>query len=147
MEQYIVISSIIIGLIMFVMIIVLIIFACTKSRREYGRIKNPAEAEGTVTDIKFISSNHVRGYEYYVISYSFTDSCGKLYEKNFKNQYSDNFNKGDKITVYYDINNPDKCVTDYKLKADKNRWWQALIIAAVIIIIPFIISFTIMYRD
>ncbi len=82
-------------------------------------------------------------YQVNIISYSFTDICGKPYNKNFKNHRLDGFKTGDKITVYYDINNPDKCVTDYKLKADKNQWWQALIITAVIIIVPFVIAFAI----
>lgn len=82
-------------------------------------------------------------YQVNIISYSFTDICEKTYNKNFKNHRLDGFKTGDKITVYYDINNPDKCVTDYKLKADKNQWWQALIITAVIIIVPFVIAFAI----
>lgn len=143
MEHYIVISAIVSLPVMLAAIIVIIIFSCTKSRREYRRIKNISEAEGIVTNIKFISSIHGResSYEYYDISYSFTDIYGKIYYKNFLNHHLDGFKEGDKITVYYDMDNPDKCVTDYKLKADKNKWWQALIIAAVIIIVPFVISF------
>lgn len=146
MEHYIVISAIIGVFIIFATIIVVIIFACTKSRREYGRIKNMAESEGTITGIKFIEPHPDGGYEHYVISYSFTDIYGKSYSKSFENQRLNGFKKGDKITVYYDVDNPNKCVTDYKLKADKNKWWQALIIAAIIIIVPFIISFAI-YND
>lgn len=143
MEHYVVIIAVISIPLMLAAIIAIVLFSCTKSRREYKRIKNISEAEGTIIDIKFVGSLHdlESSYEYYVISYSFTDSCGKIYSKSFKNQRLDNFKEGDKIIVYYDIDNPDKCVTDYKLKADKNKWWQALIITAIIIVVPLVISF------
>ncbi|MBQ8349844.1 MAG: DUF3592 domain-containing protein [Ruminococcus sp.] len=143
MEHYVEIIAVISILLMLAAIIAIVLFSCTKSRREYKRIKNISEAEGTIIDIKFVGSLHdlESSYEYYVISYSFTDSCGKIYSKSFKNQRLDNFKEGDKITVYYDMDNPDKCVTDYKLKADKNKWWQALIITAIIIVVPLVISF------
>lgn len=149
MERYIVISAIISLPVMLAAIILIIIFSCTKSRREYRCIKNISEAEGTITDIKLMSLTHSleSSYEYYDIRYSFTDIYGKTYCKNFLNQHLDGFKEGDKIIVYYDIDNPDKCVTDYKLKADKNKWWQALIIAAVIIIVPFVISFVVYYGN
>lgn len=143
MEHYVVIIAVISIPLMLAAIIAIVLFSCTKSRREYKRIKNISEAEGTIIDIKFVGSLHdlESSYEYYVISYSFTDSCGKIYSKSFKNQRLDNFKEGDKIIVYYDMDNPDKCVTDYKLKADKNKWWQALIITAIIIVVPLVISF------
>lgn len=143
MEHYVEIIAVISIPLMLAVIIAIVLFSCTKSRREYKRIKNISEAEGTIIDIKFVGSLHdlESSYEYYVISYSFTDSCGKIYSKSFKNQRLDNFKEGDKITVYYDMDNPDKCVTDYKLKADKNKWWQALIITAIIIVVPLVISF------
>ena len=143
MEHYVVIIAVISIPLMLAAIIAIVLFSCTKSRREYKRIKNISEAEGTIIDIKFVGSLHdlESSYEYYVISYSFTDSCGKIYSKSFKNQRLDNFKEGDKIIVYYDIDTPDKCVTDYKLKADKNKWWQALIITAIIIVVPLVISF------
>ncbi len=143
MEHYVEIIAVISIPLMLAAIIAIVLFSCTKSRREYKRIKNISEAEGTIIDIKFVGSLHdlESSYEYYVISYSFTDSCGKIYSKSFKNQRLDNFKEGDKITVYYDMDNPDKCVTDYKLKADKNKWWQALIITAIIIVVPLVISF------
>ncbi len=143
MEHYVEIIAVISIPLMLAAIIAIVLFSCTKSRREYKRIKNISEAEGTIIDIKFVGSLHdlESSYEYYFISYSFTDSCGKIYSKSFKNQRLDNFKEGDKITVYYDMDNPDKCVTDYKLKADKNKWWQALIITAIIIVVPLVISF------
>ena len=130
MEHYVEIIAVISIPLMLAAIIAIVLFSCTKSRREYKRIKNISEAEGTIIDIKFVGSLHdlESSYEYYVISYSFTDSCGKIYSKSFKNQRLDNFKEGDKIT-------------DYKLKADKNKWWQALIITAIIIVVPLVISF------
>lgn len=149
MEHYIVIIAIISLPVMLAAIISIVLLTTTKSKREYRRIKNLSESEGTITDIKFSESTEIEGpcYEYYVISYSFIDSCGKMYRKSFKNTHLDGFKEGDKITVYYDANDPDKCVTDYKLKADKNTWWQALIITAIIIIVPVVISFAISYSD
>lgn len=150
MEQHVIILAIIgvlIMLIAIIAIIVIIVFACTESRREYKRIKNISETDATITDIKLIESNDSvegpYGPDYYVVSYSFTDNIGKIYSNNFKCQHLDGFEKGGRITIFYDIDDPDKCVTDYKLKADKNKWWQALIIAAVIIIVPVVIAFTI----
>ena len=146
MEHYILIIAIISIPVMLAAIITIIVFSCTKSQREYNRIKNISETEGTIIDIEFVCSSHSfeSSYKYYVVSYSFTDSFGKMYNKSFKHHRSDDFKEGDKIIVYYDIDNPDKCVTDYKLKADKNCWWQALIIAAIIIIVPIVISFAIL---
>lgn len=143
MEHYVVISAIISIPIMLAAIFVIIIIASTKSRREYKRIKNLAESEGTITNIKHIRANQTEDIDYYVINYSFTDIRGKSYSKSFKNHRLGDFKEGGKITVYYDMDDPYKCVTDYKLKAEKNMWWQALLIAAVIIIIPFVIVFTI----
>lgn len=117
----------------------LIVFACTKSKRDYKRIKNMAEAEGRIIDIKYIRSPHADGYDYYVISYSFTDCDGKTHNKSFQRQRKENLEKGDKLTVYYDMECPDKCVTEYKITKEKNMWWQGLIIFAILIIIPFIV--------
>lgn len=148
MEDHIVISAVIIVFIMFASIVIIAVYASTKSRREYNRIKNMAESEGIITEIEFHSADlRLEGnQDYYNVSYSFTDIQGKPHEKNFKiskrSRNKDNLKEGDKITVYYDIDAPDKCVTDYKLKADKNQWWQALIIIAVIVVVPFIIAFT-----
>lgn len=145
MEHNIVIIAVISIPVMLVAIISIVLFAATKSKREYKRIKKLSETQGTITDIKFISSIHsLEGSaEYYVISYSFIDNYGKMYRKSFKNGHLDGFKEGDKITVYYDLNDPNKCVTDYKLKSDKNKWWQYLIITAIIIIVPLVIYFAV----
>lgn len=147
MEHYVVIFAIISILVMFVAIISIVLLTTTKSRREYRHIKKLSKSEGIITDIKFIASTHSleSSYEYYVISYSFIDSLGNIYKKSFQNQHLNGFKEGDKIIVYYDTDEPDKCVTDYKLKADKNKWWQAMIITAIILIVPFVISFAVYY--
>ncbi|MDE6788552.1 MAG: hypothetical protein K2J47_04440, partial [Ruminococcus sp.] len=144
---YIIIFAIIGIFIIFTAIFVLIILVCTKNQRDYRHIKNKAEADGIITHIRFIEANQADDYEYYDINYSFTDIYGIPYNKNFKSQRLKSLKEGDKISVYYDIDNPNKCVTDYKLKADKNLWWQALLITSIIVFIPFIISFVIYYND
>lgn len=147
MEDHMVISAVIIVFLMFASIVILAVYASTKSRREYNRIKNMAESEGIITEIEFHSAHlHTEGdHDYYNVSYSFTDIQGKPHEKKFsinkRKRNKDDLKEGDKITVYYDIDDPNKCVTDYKLKADKNQWWQALIVIAVIVVVPFIIAF------
>ncbi len=67
MEHYVEIFAVIILFIMFAAIIVIVIFFSIKSRREYRRIKNISESEGTVTDIEFIESHPYDGIsgEYY----------------------------------------------------------------------------------
>ena len=57
MEHYVEIFAVISLFIMFAAIIVIVIFFSIKSRREYRRIKNISEYEGTVTDIEFIESH------------------------------------------------------------------------------------------
>lgn len=83
----------------------------------------------------------VESSKYYIVRYSFTEMCGKTYNKKFEKYKLDDLKKGDKIIVYYDVNNPNKCVIDHRLNADKNLWWKALIIAAVIIVVPFVFGF------
>lgn len=64
MEHYVEIFAVIILFIMFAAIIVIVIFSSTKSRREYRRIKNISEYEGTVTDIESHPHDGISG-EYY----------------------------------------------------------------------------------
>ncbi|MCM1529917.1 MAG: DUF3592 domain-containing protein [Alistipes sp.] len=136
------ILAIAVVLVMLIAVFFIIIFACTKSRREYGRIKNREEAEGTITNIEYHDFDlHTESREYYIVHYSFTDICGKTHNKQFQEYRTDKLNVGDKITVYYDVDDPNKCVTAYKLKTDKNLWWKASLIAAVIIGVPFIVVF------
>lgn len=143
MEHYIVISAIIGVFIVVIAIFGLVIFATTVSRRKYRSIKNRTEAVGTITRIQHISPVKIEQNlnEHYIVDYTFTDINGFSHNGNFEIGRLKNLKEGDKISVYYDTNKPDKCVTDYKLNAEKNLWWQALLVTLAIFSLPFIIIF------
>lgn len=143
MEHYIEALAIIVISVMSIAIIMLIILTSTVSRRKYRSIKNRAEAMGTITRIQHISPDRIDQNlnEYYIVDYTFTDTSGISHNGIFKISRLKNLEEGNKIFVYYDIDNPNKCITDYKLKIDKNLWWQSLLIFLAILSIPFIIIF------
>lgn len=145
-ENSIQIIVIIVLLIMLTAAVLIIVFACTQSRRVYRSIKNPLKAEGIIIGVEFVSPSTspyptYDGSEYYIVSYSFMDSRGRTYNKKFQKCKPCRLEEGDKIIVYYEEKDPDKCVTDYRLNTDKNLWWKALLIAAAIIIVPVVLAF------
>lgn len=143
MERYIEILAVIVVFVMFTAVVVLILFASTASRRKYRSIKNRAEAVGIITRIQHISPDRIEQNlnEYYIVDYTFTDINGFSHNGNFEIDRSKNLQEGDKITVYYDTADPKICVTDYKLNANRNLWWQSLLVFLAILSLPFIIIF------
>ncbi|MCM1220276.1 MAG: DUF3592 domain-containing protein [Lachnospiraceae bacterium] len=143
MKNFIVISAIVCVIITVIAIFGLVIFATTASRCKYRRIKNKATAVGTITRIQHISPDRIQPNlnEYYLVDYSFTDTDGISHSRNFSIGRLKNLEEGDKISVYYDSADPDKCVTDYRLKSDRNLWWQAVLITFAILCTPFLALF------
>lgn len=132
-----------------VLIILLIMwFVSTRSRRILQGFREPAETVGTIVSIVVERDYQLEGpaSEPYVITYSYYDGS-TVHEKSFKSLAKKQVHKlqiNDRIVVYYDRQKPDNAVTALQMEWEKPMWWRILLAFAVIIMPAVVYMFYIM---
>lgn len=116
-----------------------IIYVCTYHSGIYKSFRNPVKTTGVIVEARYIDVPD-DGENFYLITYSFTDSAGVRHSATFK--WLRNIGRdGDKITVHYDSQNPEKSIADCQLKYGKSLWWKVPVILAVLIVPAIFIAF------
>lgn len=122
-----------------VLIILLIMwFVSTHSRRILRGFREPAETVGTIVSITVERNYQPEGpaSEPYVITYSYYDG-NIMHERSFKSLAKKQVHKlqiNDRIAVYYDRLKPDNAVTALQMEWEKPMWWRILLGFAVVIL-------------
>lgn len=120
-----------------VFFLVLAVFAVIvisrKHTAHYRSLKNPVKTIGMVTDV--VCTERLRLYDTddvntYCITYTYTDSQGNQYTNHFFRGRK-TFEKGEKITLYYESENPQNSITDFQYKSGRDLWWKVLLTLAV----------------
>ena len=106
-------------------------FGSKNSQRKRQKFRDPAESSGTILRIWKTTDNQPEGpyYEPWVVKYSYY-AGGILYEKSFQTnnrKVAHSLQANDKITVYYDRQNPDNAVTSVQMEQEKSVWKNMLI--------------------
>lgn len=106
-------------------------FGSKNSQKKKQKFREPAETGGTVLRIWKETDYQPEGpyYEPWVIEYSYyADSI--LHKKSFKSnnrKIVHGMHVNDKITVYYDRQNPNNAVTSVQMEQEKSVWKNMLI--------------------
>lgn len=114
-------------------------FGSKNSRKKQQKFREPAETSGTILRIWKETDYQPEGpyYEPWVIEYSYY-AGSILHEKSF-HSYNRKIVHGvqvnDKITVYYDRQNPDNAVTSVQMEQEKSIWKNMLIGFLIFILI------------
>ncbi len=114
------------------MLVSLIVFVCTYHTGVYKRFKKPVKTMGVIEETQYIDVPD-EGENFYLITYSFTDSAGTRRSVTFRWQQNVG-GAGDKIAVHYDSQDPEKSIVDCQLKYGKSLWRKVLVILAVLIV-------------
>ncbi len=106
-------------------------FGSKNSQRKRQKFRDPAESSGTILRIWKTTDYQPEGpyYEPWVVKYSYY-AGGILYEKSFQTnnrKVAHSLQANDKITVYYDRQNPDNAVTSVQMEQEKSVWKNMLI--------------------
>ncbi len=106
-------------------------FGSKNSQRKRQKFRDPAESSGTILRIWKTTDYQPEGpyYEPWVVKYSYY-AGGILYKKNFQTnnrKVAHSLQANDKITVYYDRQNPDNAVTSVQMEQEKSVWKNMLI--------------------
>lgn len=117
-------------------LIAAIVFVCTYHGRVYRSLKQPTITKGVIDNIHVIhvpSHNECSpGGDYYQITCSYNDHLG--FRHTFTFDWRQNIGGvGDSLELYYDAQNPDKCIMTCQLHYGKNLWWKILLFLAVLI--------------
>ncbi len=115
------------------------VFASKNSRRKQQKFKEPAESSGTILKIWKTTDYQPEGpyYEPWVVEYSYY-AGSILYEKSFQTnnrKIAHSLQANDKITVYYDRQNPNNAVTSVQMEQEKSVWKNMLIGFLIFILI------------
>ncbi len=114
------------------MLVSLIVFVCTYHTGVFKSFRKPVKTMGVIEETQYIDDPD-EGENFYLITYSFTDNAGIRYSVTFR--WQQNVGRdGDKITVHYDSQNPEKSIADCQLKYGKSLWWKVPVIFAVLIV-------------
>lgn len=127
----------VVGTLVLIMILVMW-FVSTNNRRILRSFREAVRTNGTIVDIWIKRDNHSQGlyYEPYVISYSYYDG-GSMREGSFESLNKKQVHKlkvNDRITVYYDRQEPNHAVTAMQMEWEKSMWWRILLAFAVILL-------------
>lgn len=106
-------------------------FGSKNSRRKQQKFQEQAESSGTILRIWKETNYQSEGpyNEPWVIAYSYY-AGGTLYEKRFESynrKAVHGLQVNDRITVYYDRQNPDNAVTSVQMEQEKSVWKNMLI--------------------
>lgn len=106
-------------------------FGSKNSQRKRQKFRDPAESSGTVLRIWKTTDYQPEGpyYEPWVVEYSYY-AGGILYEKSFQTnnrKIAHSLQANDRITVYYDRQNPNNAVTSVQMEQEKSVWKNMLI--------------------
>lgn len=131
------------------LIILLIMwFVSTYSRRILRGFREPVETVGTILSIVVERNYQPEGLasEPYVITYSYYDGS-TVHEKSLQSFAKKQVHKlqiNDRIVVYYDKWKPDNAVTVLQMEWEKPMWWKILLAFAVVIMPAVVYMFYIM---
>ena len=114
-------------------------FGSKNSQRKRQKFRDPAESSGTILRIWKTTDYQPEGpyYEPWVVEYSYY-AGGILYKKNFQTnnrKVAHSLQANDKITVYYDRQNPDNAVTSVQMEQEKSLWKNMLIVFLIFTLI------------
>lgn len=106
-------------------------FGSKNSQRKRQKFRDPAESSGTILRIWKTTDYQPEGpyYEPWVVEYSYY-AGGILYEKSFQTnnrKIAHSLQANDRITVYYDRQNPNNAVTSVQMEQEKSVWKNMLI--------------------
>ena len=130
---------IVIGMVvMFAIVAPIVMFIGAVHYRQFMSMKNRDEAQGKVIKKELVTARAVRnaalrysGADHYRVTYTFHDRKGNDVEKCFDIARFP-YQEGERITVYYDTENPDVCLTDYQVKISKESPQKAVVVLLMI---------------